>query len=486
MTISTTSGPVVGRSEGGVRSFLGIPYGAAPVGELRFRPPVPAPPRQTPIEATAFGPAAPQLPSMLDSFMSTADVPRSEDCLTLNVWSPEAAHDLPVLVWIHGGGFTTGTANTPWYDATALAKAGLVVVSVNYRLGALGFTHLAPRFGPAYAGSGNAGLLDCALALQWVQANAAAFGGDSSAVTVFGESAGGAMVVSLLALPAARGLFRRCIAQSASFTQLRGLDRADEVAGELLASLGVRDGDAAGLAAVGVDEVLKAQASVFESSDEFTAFAPTPDGDTLPVGVLEALASGSGDELELLIGCTRDEMNLFAAFDPSYAALDDESLRERASVYLGDRVDEAIARYRTARPGWNAGQLGAAIATDHGFRGPALRYAGERARRGAATWTYLFRWPTPVFGGILGACHGLELPFVFGNLDAPGVSMFTGDGAQRGALAADVQGAWIRFVKSGDPGWPRYEASTRPTMVFDLPSAVEDDPERELRELWER
>jgi para-nitrobenzyl esterase len=423
---------------------------------------------------------------MLDQYFGTADLAMAEDCLSLNIWTPGTVGRRPVLVWIHGGAFVNGTAAAPWFDGARVAQDGdVVLVSLNYRLGLLGFSHLADIAGERFAASGNLGLLDQIAALRWVRANIAAFGGDPTDVTIFGESAGGASVLALMAAPSARGLFRQAIAQSASVSQLRGRARADEAAREVLAALGLEPATAHRLLDLPLDALLAAQEAVSASgAPAFTSFAPTPDGTVLPEPVVEALSVGTAIDIPLVIGTTRDEMHLFTFLDPTFTALDRAGLVRRAGDVLGERAEAAVAAYEAARPGWTPGQIASALASDHVFRVPAMRLARARAELGAPTWAYLFRWASPVFGGLLGSCHGLELPFVFHNLHQPGVTAFTGDGDDREALADRMHAAWLAFAHDGDPGWARY-GPARTTMVFDTPCAPTDDPDGTLLDQWE-
>lgn len=484
--VDTASGRLAGSADGDIAVFKGIPYAAPPIGPLRLRHPAPPPSWSGTRDALTFGPIAPQKRGLLDQFLGSSDQPTSEDCLTLNVWTP-ACDDRgrSVLVWIHGGAFTTGCGSAAWFDGAAMARNGdVVVVTLNYRLGALGFTAL-DGLDPAFAAAGNLGLLDQLAALTWVRENISRFGGSADDVTIFGESAGGASAVALLAMPASEGLFHRAIVQSASFTQLRSRETATRSARRMLTELGLADEPPARMAEVPVDDILAAQQRIqAETTSWFTAFSPVADGDVLPATVDAVLAAAAARDVPVLVGTTRDEMHLFTAFDPVVATLDEAGLHSRAAEVLGEATPAALAAYRAARPGATPGQLASAIATDHGFRWPALRLAEARVAAGTPTWMYLFAWPSPAFGGLLGACHGIELPFVFHNLTQPGVAVLTGDGPERVTLADQVQAAWLAFAARGEPGWAPYDIALRATMRFDTKSAVVDDPEGDLREVW--
>lgn len=420
-------------------------------------------------DALGPGPVCPQIPGPLESMLGGGDLPMDEDCLSLSVWTPDLQGSRPVVVWIHGGAFVTGTGAMPWYDGAALAARGdLVVVSVNYRLGALGFL-----------GGHNCGLWDQITALQWVREHITAFGGDPSAVTLLGESAGGSSVVSLLAAPDTVGLFRAAWAMSPSLRQLRGRSRADEVADRMCALAGVGSIDE--LRHVPLSDLLDAQRGILvDRVAGFDAFAPTAGVDGLPWSITEAAAANPAP---LVIGTTRDEMMLFAAMDPASATLDDAAVRQRAQEIFGDSADRALAAYRRHRPDASPTQLLSAITTDQTFRVPAQRLAEQRVGLGHATWSTWFTWPSPAFGGI-GACHGLDIPFVFHNLDRPGVTLFTGDGADRAAVADAHADALIAFARSATAPWAPHTAIDRPTLRIDTTTSEIPDPEPDLRALW--
>ncbi len=479
--VETTAGRVRGTTTtGGVSVFKGISYATAG----RFAPPEPAEGWAGVREALEFGPQAPQVPGFLEQAFGLADWPMSEDCLFLNVWTPaagDAAARRPVLVWIHGGAFTNGTGAVPWYDGTAFAEHGCVLVTINYRLGALGFLHLADLDGERFAGSGNLGLLDQVAALGWVQDNIAAFGGDPHRVTIFGESAGGASVASLLACPAAAGRFSGAIAESAAFLQLRSREEATAAAGTLLAALYIRPSD---LLDMPVEHLLEAQSTTFAGPALFTAFAPTPDGTVLPAPVLGALGTGAGADVPFILGTNRDELYLFTAVDGRATSLDEAGLAAVAARHAPHNPEAVVAVYGAARPAVTPGQLATSIAGDDGFWRPALQVATARAAVGAPTWMYRFDWPTPTFGGLLGACHGIEIPFVFHSISVPTAELFLGTGPERAHIADAVHGAWVRFATTGDPGWPRYDLGRRPTMRFDATSEVVADLDSELRRCW--
>lgn len=493
--VEVETGRLRGTRRGAVSSFRGIPYAAPPVGTGRFAPPLPPAPWTGERDAAAAGPAAPQNPSMLERLLGSERelVTDEAACLTCNVWTPGPDHELrPVLVWIHGGAFVTGSGSVPWYDGSRLAEAGdVVVVTLNYRLGALGFLHLAELGGEPFAGSGNVGLLDQVAALRWVQRNIAAFGGDPDTVTVFGESAGGMSVGCLLGMPAARGLFHRAVPQSGAASNVRSSQAATQTAELFLHELGVDHTDVSALRALPVDRILAAQASVAaRSGPRGLPFQPVLDGTVLARPPLEVVADGGAHGVALLAGTTTDEMRLFTAFDPSLAELDAEGLERRLEGLLGERAHEALSVYAAGLPGARPADVWAAVLTDSVFRQPAIRLAEAHAAHDARTWMYRFGYPSPAFGGSLGACHAIEIPFVFDNLDAPGASLLTGDGDDRHALARATSRAWLAFARHGDPNhdglpeWPAYDGERRATMLLEVPPRISDDPEQAQRLLW--
>ena len=466
-TAHTTLGQVDGLSIGGLAVFRGIRYATAE----RFQRPRPIGPFEPGARADRFGPQCPQVPGVLEKALGSGSLPADEDCLSLNITTPACDGGArPVVVWIHGGAFVTGTASTPWYDGAALAGRGdVVVVAVNYRLGAFGFL-----------GTSNLGLHDQRCALAWVRANITAFGGDPGNVTVVGESAGGASVVALVAAGADTDgpLFHRAFAMSPSIPQFRTGERAIELADAFRAELSRPATEA------GVDEVLAAQAALLaRRAGSFDSFAPAVDGELFHDSISQVCARSA---IPMVIGTTRDEMRLFNAFDPAVRSLDQDGVVERLRRSFGDAAGEVYELYQRHRPSETAPQLLSAVQTDHTFRAPAWRLVDERATGGNATWMYWFTWQSPVLGGAFGACHGLDIPFLFHNLDQPGVSGFAGDGADRVPVADRFSAALIDFARRGDPGWPAVSVGSRPTLCLGAEATVVEDPEPELRALWER
>jgi para-nitrobenzyl esterase len=474
--------------EGDVAMFRSVPYAAPPVDGARFRPPQPVQPWAGVRDATAFGPRPPQTAGFMEGMWGNKPLFTDEDCLHLSVWtsSPDDGRR-PVMVWIHGGGFMTGAGSTPWYDGRGFVRSGdVVVVTINYRLGALGFLHLAELGGEAWAGSGNCGILDQVAALSWVRDNIAAFGGDPGNVTVFGESAGAMSVGTLLGVPAARGLFRRAILQSGACAHVSAGDRATTIAVETLDALGLDTGDLRRLSDVPVAALVEAQETVGARREGEVAlpYQPVIDGLVLPIAPLEAVAAGSAAGVAVICGTTSEEMKLFTVMDSSLAEADEARLIRRAATVVGDRAADAVAAYRATRPGASVADVWIAMATDAVFRIPAIKLLEAQSAHTPDCWAYLFTVQSTAFDGALGACHGLEIPFVFDTLDRPGVSVFTGQPANAREVAAAMHGAWVTFANEGDPGWPRYETGRRATIEFGTERRVLDDPGGVERRFW--
>ena len=424
-------------------------------------------------DATVYGPQALQVPGTMERLLGESSQPTSEDCLTLNVFAPATPGPHPVIVWIHGGAFTNGAGSVPWYDGTNLAQTHeVVVVTVNYRLGAFGFL-----------GDSNLGLGDQIQALRWVHRDIAAFGGDPSRVTIMGESAGACSVVALMAAPATADLFHGAIALSPSLPQIRSTERAQATVSELCDAARVNHPD--DLVRLTGDALLAAQGSVLAStSDSLTAFSPTDGGGFVAESVLNAAAH---DRRPLMIGTTRDEMHLFTAFDPQVTGMDVHTAQQRfGSIWVDPNT--ALEVYAEHRRDHTTGQLYSAMRTDAVFRRPAHDLADSRTALGHSSFMYWFTFPTPVFGGVLGSCHALDIPFALANLDRTGVSVFTGESPQRSDLADTFSGAVAQFARSHEPGWQEW-SRTRNTQILDVDTAVgadlTTDPEPMIRQLWE-
>lgn len=496
MIATTTAGAVRGVERAGVLRFKGIPFAAPPAGAGRWRPPAPPEPWSGVRDATTYGPMAPQVAGGLEAMLGAAGMAQSEDCLYLNVTTP-ACDDAgrPVLVWIHGGGFTSGAGSIPWYSGVGLAaNDDVVVVSINYRLGAFGFLHLA-ALGEAFAGSGNAGLLDQVAALRWVRDNIAGFGGDPANVTVFGESAGAMSIGCLLGAPEASGLFRRALPQSGATQAVQSAEAATTTAEAVARAAGVTVDD---LPELDTATLLGAQQAVGSArlagfgsgGTTLLPFSPVVDGVVLPEHPLHAVERGSAAGVDLLTGTTAEEFRLFTVMLQSDPLADAGLHRRVARVAGEERAGTIVATYRAAHPGASNDDLAVAIATDWIFRAPAEALL-EAQHRHAPTWSYRFDWRSSAFGGRLGACHALDIPFCFDVVELGGTSFFLGE-VTRGAvtLARGMRSAWAAFARSGEPvgeglpGWPAWDPDRRPTMVLDDPPRVVDDPSSNCRTAW--
>jgi para-nitrobenzyl esterase len=483
--VETTAGKVRGQTLDRVDVFKGIPYAAPPLGELRFRPPAPVTPWSAVRDALDYGPSCPQPSSRPQGWSQEPAL--SEDCLYLNVWTPpgDRAARRPVLVWFHGGGFSIGSGSWPVYDGAALAHRGdAVVVTVNHRLGILGYLHLAEIGGADFASSGNVGMLDLVATLEWVRDNIASFGGDPSCVTIFGESGGGAKVSTLLAMPAARGLFHRAAIQSGPGLRAKPQEQAAEIASKIVADLGA-GADVRALQALPAERLSEAQEKLGRAGS--FAFSPVLDAAALPAHPGHALKHGTAADVPVIVGTNRDEASLFLAMNSATqngAELDDAGLLKRLSL-LGEAARPIVDAYRATRPGASNRDLLIAIESDRMMRIPSIELA-ERKIAGSTTpvFMYLFRWAS----GPLGSAHGYEIGFVFDNVRPPVMKQSPG----RDALGARMSEAWLAFARTGDPShagipaWPAYTADRRATMIFDrAESVVEDDPCAGHRAAWE-
>ncbi len=497
--VRTQQGAVEGREEGGVVVFRGIPYARPPVGALRFRAPEPPAAWSGVLDSGAFAPSAPQNPVMIP--LPGMDVGRTdEDCLYLNVWTPGAdGARRPVLVWIHGGGYVIGSGSQPIYDGAPLVRRGdVVVVTINYRMGPLGFLHLSDLCDGFPAEAATAGTRDQVAALRWVREEIEAFGGDPENVTIFGESAGGMSVGTLLGTPSARGLFRRAIAQSGACQACHTRESATEAATTYLQHLGVDPSEAARrLPEIPVAELLAAQQRMFlapTTTSTLLPFQPLVDGDFLPESPLDAVRAGATRGVSLMAGTTRDEWKLFGALmDPEVPRLDADGLVQKIARFH-DAAGDLVETYRRAREGrasTHPPDLFYAIETDRIFRVPAIRLAEAHAADGSEAYMYRVDWESPLFGGILGACHAIELPFVFGTHATPGTEAFLGAGPEADALSAAMMDAWIAFARGGDPSceaigaWGRYAPDERGTAVLGRERAFARAPDDAERAAWD-
>jgi para-nitrobenzyl esterase len=496
--VGTAAGVVAGVNDGEVVAFKGVPYGASTAGSNRFRPPQPVEAWDGVLDASFYRDACPQPPIVgelapeverLIDYVLVAGDRFGENCLSVNVWTPAVdGARRPVMVWFHGGSQTVGSGNMPIYDGTNLARRGdAVVVTVNHRLGALGYLSLTQLAGPGdYHVSGNAGLLDMIAALQWVQHNIGAFGGDPGNVTIFGQSGGGPKVSALLAAPAGRGLFHKAIVQSGPGLRASEPDAAAVTAAAIFDRLGNPTIDE--LVDTPIERLLAAQVEVLGGAlptGRPHRLGPIVDGDVLPTHPFDPVAAAPAADVPLLIGTTRDEMTLFLHGASMLADLDDEAASTLASS-LAQGVSDLYPTYRRSRPDATPAQLLAAIASDVRRIGSVRQAERKIAGGPASVWMYRCDVVTLALNGTLGATHGIDLPLVFNNLPVP---LLDGHPAAN-TVSAVMSDAWLSFARTGDPNhsqlpdWPPYNLEERPTMLFNTTSTVANDPNSDERQAW--
>ncbi len=494
--VQTTNGPVRGRIEqSGVNVFKGIRYGAPPVGPNRFKPPRKPAAWTVVSDAVEYGNRAIQAAGSPGS--AGDKIKMSEDCLFLNVWTPGLdGKKRPVMVWLHGGGFSSGSGGEAITDGGNLARKGdLVVVSMNHRLNVFGFLQLSEAWGADYAASGQSGMLDIVLSLEWVRDNIARFGGDPGNVTIFGESGGGRKVAMLMAMPSAKGLFHKAIIQSGA--GLDAPDKSDAVAlgRELLKKLGIAENDVTALEKADAQAIFDAQPAGSTSVSPpgnlimpLSGFVPCVDGIALPRKPFIPDAPPISAQIPLLIGSNKDEMTIFRPPSPELEASTDEDFAAYVRSRLPDKAEAFIPALRAAFPGYSPYHLMTATDTMKGYWiATVLQAERKLMQKAAPVYVYLLAWETPVNGGRLRAHHALDLALVFNNVEN-GRSM-VGPGPEPQQLADRMSSAWIAFARTGNPNaeglpqWPEYDTARRATMIFDIPSRVVYDPYAEIRRI---
>ncbi|MES2989127.1 MAG: carboxylesterase/lipase family protein [Pseudomonadota bacterium] len=485
-TVTTRHGPVSGTSSDGVNRFLGIPYGADTGGENRFRKAKPAADWATTLPATEFGKRCPQpVIDKPNSLIRFANLPVSEDCLNLNVWAPAKAKKRPVMVWLHGGGYGFGSSADPYYDGTNLAKKeGVVLVSINHRLNGFGYLNLGPEAAGQF--DANIGVQDIVLALQWVRANIAKFGGDPKNVTVFGQSGGGGKISVLMAMPAAKGLFAKAIIESGSDPRIRTPQEAIEVRDKVLAAAGLKPGEALKLRDLPMEKLVEIFSKVGVLS-----YWPYVDGAIVPTQPYDRVANPVSGDVALLVGTTRDEGNSVLATDPSFKQIDDAKAGMMAMMLTGpEYAAEAMALYKKHMPGEPARQIISRIMTDKMFSQTSAVLADAKSAQKAPVYKYRVDWRSPVLEGELRAGHGIEIPFVFDSLRPN--DRLVGNGESQARMTELMRTSFANFARTGNPNvkgfpaWPRYDITQRATFIFNDPPSVIANPEPELRAFWDK
>ncbi len=470
--IEISSGRLTGLSKDGVSEYRGVPFAAPPTGENRFRAPQPLNPWSGELAAEKFRPAAWQTPNPL---MGTEQI--NDDCLYLNIWVPDGEGPFPVMVWIHGGAYTSGSPSQLLYNGRRLAASQrVIVVNAAYRLGAWGFGWLK-EVAPTLEADSNLGLRDQVAALQWVQENIAAFGGDRHRVTVFGESAGGFSVATLMATPAAQSLFQSAIVQSGAADFVLSPDEAAKVAEALVAGLPGSGSVADRLRQIAPRDFVRAQNGSMRqvvkrglrtTTPQFgMVYMPVVDGDLLPQLPVAAIAAGCARDKAVMAGVCQDEWNLFQFAPPfnggvsldQFLGMDESEIRRRMRRQLPDHAEQAFVRYAEevqVHPRRGLMDLVSTLETDRTFRMPTLRLLDAHGAAGGQTWGFRFSHAIDAFGVPLGACHVVDVPLVFGLTDTPAGQLFTGGGPAAAALSEQVMDAWGRFARDGDADWQRW------------------------------
>jgi para-nitrobenzyl esterase len=468
----TTAGKVRGYLDGPIKAFKGIRYGAPPA---RFQPPRPPASWTGVLPATDYGPGSPQ----------RSDEPHTaEDCLFLNLWTPGLdTGKRPVMVYIHGGAYANGSGSSPLYDGRRLAERGdVVVVTLNHRLNAFGHLYLH-RLAPGFEDSGNAGMLDLVLALRWVRDNIAGFGGDPGRVMLFGQSGGGAKIATLMAMPAAAGLFHRAATMSGQQLTASGPGNATRRAQALLVALNMTPREAALAPADRLVEALATVDPVIGAGGLY--MGPVLDERSLTRHPFYPDAPPQSAGVPMMIGNTHDETRgLIGKSDPSTFSLSWDELPARLIPQMRVDIDPdlVVATYRRLYPAYSPSDVFFAATTAARSWRAAIVEAELRAEQGSPAFAYQLDWKSPADGGRWGAPHTLDIPLVFGTLDAPGSITGTAPDAQ--AVSTAMQDAFLAFARSGDPGWAPYSPPRRQTMVFNAVSALADDPRGEERRLF--
>ena len=499
----TTYGPVRGIDDGRAASWKGIRYAAPPVGDLRFRAPEPPQPWTEVADATGYGPVCPQPP--VPTFPLDLGAPEDEDCLHLNIWAPTATQPgdgKPVMVWIHGGAFVLGSSSQPLYGGRRLSAEGdVIIVTINYRLGVFGFLDLSGMGRGRRRFDTNVGIRDVLAALRWVRDNIAAFGGDPTRVTVFGESAGAGIVTALLAVPEAEGLFAAAIAQSSPATSVYEHDRAQRVTHMVLDHLGIAAADAEQLTSVDVRALIAATKKVFDEipmrNPGTVAFVPVVDGDLLLDYPVQSARDGLTHPVPLIIGTNKHEAALFRLMRSPLLPITPRAITSMFNDIAAEQPDMALPTVKelgTSHARYRGSGRGLSIASDVGFRMPSV-WLAEGHSRVAPVYLYRFDYSTPIMRLLLvGAAHATELPYVWGTLGAPkDVTLKLGGAKAAKAVSKRIRTRWANFAANAkpnglpdDPEWTPYQETDRACLIIDRDDRIKFDADANIRQAWGR
>jgi para-nitrobenzyl esterase len=492
LIVQTKQGKIEGQPSKSAYSFLGIHYGADTGGKNRFLPPKPPESWSGVKKADQMGNRCPQpainMPGEMGTVLSFSDLPISEDCLVLNVFTPHV-HDhakRAVMVWLHGGGFFLGSGGDKYYEGSNLAgKNDVVVVTLNHRLGAFGYLFLGNEAGPDYSSSELAGMLDIVQALHWVKDNIAQFGGDPDNVTIFGQSGGGGKVCTLTAMPAAQGLFHKAIVESGASVHLGSIADATATRDKLLALLNMKSVDMDKLRSLSTQDLNTASAKA-----GLLAWMPVVDGKIVPYSPFDPVASPLSSQVPIMVGSTKDEATNVFLTDPTWQIMSDADLLKRVSASVGgERAPKVIEMYRSAAPNDKPMHLWTSIVTDQMFTHNSIVLAERKvAQHAAPVYMYKINWDSPVLGGKLRSPHAVELPFVFDNVDVS--AGLVGAGPAQNQMAELMSRSFAAFARTGNPNvegyphWPAYTLDKRETFIYDIPPRVVSDPNNTYRAYW--
>jgi len=497
--VQTKSGKIEGAREDNILVFRGVPYATPPIGENRWLPPEPVKPWAGVRQATKFTPIAPQVVQP-GGIWAAVPEPQNEDCLYLNIWTPGLDNEKrPVMVWIHGGGFTGGSGSGPGYRGNSLVRRGnAVVVTLNYRLGSLGFLRLNEVTSGRIPNTGNEGLLDQAMALQWIKENITGFGGNPNNITIFGESAGGMSIGCQLSMPGSKGLFHKAILQSGAASNVISPEVANRVAEIYLDTIGIKGGDVDSLYTLSTQQLIDGQNQfsfkVRNSNLDinYLPFQPVIDGAVIPIHPLQAVKEGSSNDIPIIVGSTLNEWEFFTLFDPAMTALGKDDLLVRLKPQIPTEnipgiVDAYIASRKARGLPFTDSDIYSAIQTDLVFRLPAIWLAEAKQCHKQPAYHYIFTWPSPFMNGKLEACHAIDVPFTWGSYEP----VFSGTGPKADTLARNTQEAWLAFAHNGKPDcdslgkWPAY-GNNRETMILGENCHLENDPLGKERIAWHK